>query len=189
MDFLKLVQHRRSVRAYREDPVPPDLLTSCLEAARLAPSATNSQPWHFIVVTDTEVRSRIAELTRLPGSRMNAFAAQAPVIIAVVAEPPRLVTQIGALLQKTPFYLLDIGIAAEHLCLRAAEAGLGTCMIGWFDEKKVASLLGIPKGSGLHRRRVSLLITLGYPADAPREAKRKPLQSIVSYERYGGEGN
>jgi nitroreductase len=96
------------------------------------------------------------------------------------------VTQIGAALQKTPFYLIDIGIAAEHFCLRAAEAGLGTCMIGWFDEKKVASLLQVPRGFGPQRKRVALLVTLGYPADASREKKRHSFGSIVSRERYGG---
>jgi len=183
---MELVELRRSVRAYREDPVPPEMIDSCLEAARLAPSATNSQPWHFVVVTDAESRRKIAGWTRLPGSRMNAFVEEAPVIVAIVAEPPRLVTQIGAALQKTPFYLIDVGIAAEHLCLRAAETGLGTCMIGWFDEKKVASLLGIPRGVGVQRKRVALLLTLGYPADEPREKKRHSFGTVVSRERYGG---
>lgn len=183
---MELVNTRRSVRSYRGDPVPAELLDSCLEAARRAPSATNSQPWHFIVVTDTQFRRKIAEWSRLPGSAMNAFVSEAPVIVAIVAEPPRLITQIGAFLQKTPFYLIDIGIAAEHFCLQAAEVGLGTCMIGWFNEKRVAALLGVPRGAGAQRKRVALLITLGYPADTPREKKRKPLDSIVSRERYGG---
>ncbi|MFW6229026.1 MAG: nitroreductase family protein, partial [Alkalispirochaeta sp.] len=173
MDFMDLVELRRSVRAYRDDLVPPEIVDSCLEAARLAPSATNSQPWHFVVVTEGDARRKIGEWSRLPGNRMNAFVEEAPVIVAIVAEPPRLATQIGAFLQKTPFYLIDIGIAAEHFCLRAAEAGLGTCMIGWFDEKKVASLLRVPRGPGLQRRRVALLITLGYPDDTPRQKKRK----------------
>lgn len=117
---------------------------------------------------------------------MNTFVAQAPVIVAIVAERPNITSQIGSVLKKKPFYLIDIGITAEHFCLQAAELGLGTCMLGWFDEKRVRTLLEIPRG-----RRPVLLITLGYPPEetlamvADRNTKRrKDLETIAGLESY-----
>jgi nitroreductase len=178
MDFMELVSQRRSVRAYRDIPVPLGDIKSCLEAARLAPSACNSQPWHFVVVTDSQRRRRLGELSRLPGTSMNSFVGEAPVIIAVVSTRPRITSQIGGFLKRKQFYLLDIGIATEHLCLEAAERNLGSCMVGWFDEKKTKRLLGLRRG-----RRVPLLVTLGYPADEWRQKSRKSLEKVVSWDR------
>ena len=200
MKINSVIAARSSVRSYSADPVEAQAVTCCLEAARLAPSACNAQPWHFVVVSDPETRDELASLSLAPGGVMNRFVAEAPVIVAVVAERPNISSQIGAALKKKPFYLIDIGIAAEHFCLQATELGLGTCMIGWFAERKVKRLLGIP-GS----RRPVLLITLGYPAAAPHQTspagesgsasrapsradtpkKRKPLSTITSGERYG----
>ena len=213
------------MRAYSDKPVTSDLIHRCVESARLAPSACNSQPWHFIVVTEAERRNALARCSVPPGGVMNTFAAQAPVIVAIVAERPSIASQIGSALKKKPFYLIDIGIAAEHFCLQATELGLGTCMIGWFQENETRKLLGIPRG-----RRPVLLITLGYPPERAAEGasagvslgaspgassgppsaspsvspgssdaspgaspsppkappkKRKPLESIMSIERYG----
>lgn len=181
MNFDELAGERRSVRSYLSDSVPEDDLLGCLEAARMAPSACNSQPWHFVVATDEPRRGRLAELTRLPGSGMNRFVSQAPILVALLAEKPNITSRIGGFLKNKPFYLIDIGIAAEHFCLAAAERGLGTCMLGWFNEKKVRRELAVPQGS-----RVALLITLGYPADEPRPKQRKPLSRIADRELYGG---
>ena len=181
MDFLELAKQRRSVRAYTDTRVSKDLIESCIEAARLAPSACNSQPWYFVTVTDPERRARIAEWSRLSVTGMNRFVSQAPVIVALVAEPANVESRIGSWLKKRPYYLIDIGIAAEHFCLRATEVGLGTCMIGWFDEKKVHGLLDIPPG-----KRIALLITVGYPGDEERPKRRKSLDAISGRERYGG---
>ncbi len=180
MNFDELVQTRRSVRRYRPDGVAETEIVACLEAARRAPSACNAQPWHFVVVEEPERRSRLAQLSRLPGSGMNRFVDDAPVIVAVVTERPNISSRIGGFVKKKPFYLMDVGIAAEHFCLAAAERGLGTCMVGWFDEGEVRRLLGVPRG-----RRVALLITLGYPGDERKPAKRKEWDAVVSREEYG----
>lgn len=177
MDFLELASRRRSVRAYRDTPVPMADIKSCLEAARLAPSACNSQPWHFVVVTDPDRRHRLGELSRLPGTSLNRFVAEAPAVIAVVATRPKITSQIGGFLKGKQYYLLDIGIATEHLCLEATERGLGTCMVGWFDGKETKKLLRLPRS-----RHVALLVTLGYPADEARTKNRKRLEEIVSYD-------
>jgi nitroreductase len=176
MVFLDLVKKRRSVRRYKSDPVPEDALKTCLEAVRLAPSASNSQPWEFIVIKTPELRQKIAESTFSTLLQFNKFALQAPVIVAVIMKKGHLAVQAGAGLQGTPFNLIDIGIAAEHFCLQAAELGLGTCMLGWFNEKKVRKLLDIPKS-----QKIALLITVGYPADSPKVKKRKGMEDFVKY--------
>ncbi len=183
--FAELADRRFSLRRYGAKPVPAEAFAQCLEAARRAPSACNSQPWHFIVVQDPERRRELAELTVPPGGVMNGFVADAPALVAIVAERPNIASQIGAALKNKPFYLIDIGIAAEHFCLQATDLGLGTCMIGWFAEKKTRHLLGIPSG-----KRPVLLITLGYPPegslrDAEKHSRRKDLHAIASAERYG----
>lgn len=186
--FSTLVDRRFSLRKYSDRPVPEDAISRCLEAARLAPSACNSQPWYYIVVQDPERRDRLARLTVPPGGAMNRFVREAPVLVALVAERPSLASQIGSALKNKPFYLIDIGITADHFCLQAAELGLGTCMVGWFQEKGVRTLLQIPRG-----RRPVLLITLGFPsqgtleeASAQRRKKRKPVAAVVGREVYGG---
>jgi nitroreductase len=179
--FLSLVSKRQSVRKYHNRPVETEKLTRCLEAARLAPSASNSQPWKFVVVTDPELQKKLAVETYGPLSTFNTFVAQAPVIVAIVIEKMKTITQIGAVLKDREFPLIDIGIAAEHFCLQAAEEGLGTCMLGWFNEEPIKELLRIPR-----HKRLGLLITLGYfPEDYPlRDKKRKGFEEVVSYNRY-----
>lgn len=178
MTFLELATRRRSVRSYRDDPVSEELLATCLEAARLAPSACNAQPWHFVVVDKPEVRRRLAEESRLPGTGMNRFVFEAPVVVALLSERPNITSQIGGFLKGKPFYLLDLGIVAEHFCLQAAELGLGSCMIGWFNEKAVSRLLRLPRG-----KRIALLITVGYPAGEQKPKRRKPLEEIATWYR------
>ena len=176
MDFAELVSLRQSDRKYTERPVSRELVTACLEAARLAPSACNSQPWKFVVVDSPELLPHMA--TAAAGMGMNRFAAQAPVIVAVTLEKMNFTARIGSVIKDKEYSLLDVGIAVEHFCLQAAELGLGTCIMGWFDEKKVRQLLGIPK------RRVPLLISLGYPASETRKKVRKPLEEMSSWNAY-----
>lgn len=188
MEFLELVRRRYSCRRYDARPVEREKIEQCLEAARLAPSASNSQPWTFVVVDDPAIKDRVAAETFGRLISFNHFSVQAPVLVAVVAESPGPVTRIGQFLKKRPFYLIDLGIAAEHFCLQAAELGLGTCMLGWFGARGVSRLLHIPSG-----KRTELVITLGYPADDQTpEKRRKPIDQIMSYNRYsgavGGEG-
>lgn len=177
MDFYDLIQKRQSDRRYDASrQVDRDLVMKCLEAARLAPSACNSQPWKFVVVDQPDLKGQMAEAAA--GMGMNRFATEAPVIVAVVLEKMNLTARIGSVIKDKEYSLLDVGIAVEHFCLQAAELGLGTCILGWFDEKKVKKLLGVD------RRRIPLLITLGYPAGATRPKSRKTLEEMSSWNKY-----
>jgi len=181
MNFIELVKTRQSVRRYDPQPVEKQKLELCLEAARLAPSASNSQPWHFIVVDEPELKNKVAEATFDPVLTFNKFAIQAPVIIVMITRKPGFVTRLASKIKKRDWSLVDTGIAAEHFCLQAAGLGLGTCMLGWFNESKVKKLLNIPK-----EEFVGLLITLGYPPEGYRlrDKTRKPLAEIISYNTY-----
>jgi nitroreductase len=184
MSFLELAQKRQSVRDYLSDrAVEREKIERCLEAARLAPSTSNSQPWSFVVVDDPQLRRAVAAATFSGLLSFNRFAAAAPVMVVVVTEPPvlsRTYVRLATGLKKRPYHMLDVGMAAEHFCLQAADEGLGSCMLGWFDERAVKRVLGIPE-----RRRVDLVITLGYPAaGTERPKKRKTLDRIRSYNRY-----
>jgi len=179
MKFLELVNKRQSVRKYSDKIVEREKIERCLEAARLAPSACNSQPWKYIVVDDPELKEKVAKETFSTIASFNKFVLQAPVIIAIVMEKPSLISQFGGRVKDKDFYLIDIGITAEHFCLQAAEEGLGTCMLGWFNERAVLKLLEIPA-----KKRIGLLITLGYPADEPRNKIRKNFKDICSYNKY-----
>ena len=179
MDFLDLARQRQSDRGYSDRPVSREQIERCLEAAAVAPSACISQPWFFVVVDDPQLRVRVAG--QLRDRVMNRFADSAPVLVAVVAEKPSLLPRLGGLIKDKPYEWLDIGMAVENFCLQAAQAGLGSCIIGWFDEAQVKQLLGVPKS-----RRVPLVITLGYPLDpAVRPKVRKGPAATWSYNRYG----
>ena len=183
MDFSKLVKSRQSVRKYDFDKkVERGKIEKCIEAARLAPSACNSQPWSFIVVDDPELSQQVAKSTFSKIISFNKFAAEAPVIAVIVIEKPKLITQIGEALKDREFPLIDIGIAAQHFCLQAHELGLGTCMMGWFDEKKIKGLLQIPR-----KKRIGLCISMGYEVEnyPLRKKIRKAAEGMFSYNRYG----
>ncbi len=180
MDFARLIMERESVRKYNDRPVEKEKIERIMESCRMAPSACNSQPWRFVVVTDPDLKNQVARATTGPATPINRFAPQAPVIVALVAEPPNWLSKIGSSIKDKDYYLMDIGIVADHFCLQAADLGLGSCMIGWFDEKKVRELLQIPK-----KRRIPLLITLGYPAnETPRKKIRKTPEKLYRYNRY-----
>ncbi len=178
--FHELILKRRSVRAYTDQPIERDKLIQCLEAAQLAPSACNAQPWRFVVVDNPLLKVKIADAASSGVLGMNRFAPQASVIVAVVMEPANVTSKLGGLIKKKDFPLIDVGIAAEHFCLQAAELGIGTCMMGWFNEKKVRTLLEIPKN-----RRIPLLITMGYSkSEEDREKFRKPIETISGWNKY-----
>lgn len=176
MNLSELIQKRQSDRKYESRPVGREMVMKCLEAARLAPSACNSQPWKFVVVDDVALLPQMGSAAA--GMGMNGFAREVPVIVAVVLEKMNLTARIGSVIKDKEYSLLDVGIAVEHFCLQAAELGLGTCIMGWFDEKKVKKLLGI-KG-----KRVPLLISLGYPAGETRKKARKSLEEMSSWNQY-----
>lgn len=179
MKFIELIQKRQSVRKYSGKAIEKEKILRCIEAARLAPSACNAQPWKYIVIDEPELKNKVARETFSVVAPFNKFALQAPVIIAIVMEKPNFLSQFGGRVKDKDFYLIDIGITAEHFCLQAAEEGLGTCIIGWFNEKAVIKLLSIPS-----RKRIGLLITVGYTADEPRKKKRKNLSDMSSYNKY-----
>lgn len=181
IDFLQLVQLRQSVRKYASQAVEEEKLMLCLEAARLAPSASNSQPWSFIVVDEPEVLKAVGKAAKGPLGTFNNFAPSAPVIIVMVIEKPPVLTELGGRLKNKEFSLIDIGIAAEHFCLQAAALGLGTCMLGWFDEAAIKSKLHIPAS-----KTIGLLITLGYAPDGypQRKKTRKAFEKIVMRNGY-----
>lgn len=177
--MLELILRRQSERKYKENPVEQEKLDRVLEAARMAPSACNAQPWKFVVATDKEVLSQLADAASAKLLGMNTFVDQAPVMIVVVREKPNLSSRIGGTIKSKDYSHIDIGIAVENICLQALAEGLGTCIIGWFDEEKVRSILGIPSS-----KRVELIITLGYAAGEYRQKKRKPKDETVSYNKY-----
>jgi len=177
--MLEIISSRQSDRKYDERPVEKEKLDRIIEAARISPSANNAQPWRFIVVTDPGLIKIIAEAASAKLLGMNSFVVQAPVQIIVVREKADVQTKAASIVKRRDYSLIDIGIAAENICLQAEAEGLGSCMIGWFDEKTVKKYLGIPAS-----RRVELIITLGYSTGSQREKKRKPPEVTVSYNRY-----
>ncbi len=180
MDFSSLVLARQSDRSYLDRPVENDKLLRILECARMAPSACNAQPWHIIVVNNPEIRNTIADATSEKILGMNHFTKQAPLHLVLVEEAANFSSGFGGWVKRRHFPLIDIGIIAAHICLAAADQGLGSCMIGWFDEKKVKKALNVPSS-----KRVQLIITLGYPASKTRNKTRKQISEIVSYNGYG----
>jgi nitroreductase len=181
MNFQELIIKRQSVRKYLDKPVEKEKVLSCIEAARLAPSASNAQPWKFIVIDDLELKEKIAKETYSLIASFNKFVHQAPVIIAITLEKPTLVNRIGGRIKKKEWKLIDVGIAAEHLCLQATEKGLGTCMLGWYNEKEIKGLLNIPE-----KKSIALLISLGYFADdyKLRNKIRKSMEEVCSFNQY-----
>lgn len=181
MELLELINKRQSVRKYTNQIVEKEKIKKCLEAARLAPSASNSQPWKFIIVDDPELKNEVAKATFNKAVSFNKFAIQAPVIVVIVLEKSKLITQIGGQIKDKEWALIDIGISAEHFCLQAAELGLGTCILGWFNENKIKEILRIP-----NKKSVGLVITLGYPPeDYPLRSKiRKSLSEISNTNEY-----
>lgn len=181
MTFTELINRRQSVRKYQNKPVEKEKLQKIIEAVHVSPSACNSQPWRLIIVDEPELRTKVAKATFNKTISFNRFALEAPIIAVLVIEKAKLIAQIGGSIKNKEYPQYDIGIAAEHFCLQATELGLGTCMIGWFNEKKIQELLNIPT-----KRKIGLVITLGYPPEAYklRGKIRKPIHEIVGFNSY-----
>lgn len=175
MGVLDVIRERGSIRKYKDRMIPPDVLLKILEAARLAQSAANRQPWEFIVVTDKALKGRLMTEAHRPERPPVAHVGSAVAVIVCLGNPKEC-RPVG------PFegFLVDVSIAIENMALVAWELGVGSCWIGAFDEEKVKNILGIPE-----ELRVVSLLTLGYPDEAPRPKTRKSLEEIVHYERYG----
>jgi nitroreductase len=164
MDVSSAIQQRRSIRKYKAKEIPHDQLMEILDAARLAPSGANRQPWQMIVVTDAERKRGL-----VPICKDQKFIADCSAFIAAIDDPS----------QK--WARVDVSIALEHIALTAVEKGLGTCYIGAFDGEKLATYLGIPKPYI-----VTVGLALGYPDEAPEARSRKPMAELLHWERYGG---
>lgn len=180
MSFLDLVNNRYSVRNYKNTPVPQEKINKCIEAARLAPSTCNSQPWKFVIIDNPDIRESLAKAAFEGLLDFNHFAYEAPVLALIVSERQTAFAEFGSIVKRKNFSQMDVGITAEHFCLQATEEGLGTCLLGWFNEKKVKKLLSIPK-----LKRVELLISVGYSEnDHVPHKNRKRTDEIVSYNQY-----
>jgi nitroreductase len=175
--LFQLIKARRSTRKYLNNSVEREKIETCIEAARLAPSAENVQPCRFLVLDEPK---RIAEFSEEAFSgiyRFTRWAAQAPVIICIFAELDWLANRLGKQVQGTSYYLIDVGIAGEHLVLQAEELGLGTCWIGWFNAKRAKKYLDVPASW-----RAVALLSLGYPEYRKEEVtKRHPLKEVLYY--------
>lgn len=176
MDVMEAIRTRRSVRSYRSDPIPDPLRENLEEALQLAPSACNYQPWHFIMVSDNELREQVAS-----ACREQMFMAEAPLIVVGCAVPEQAYQTMGGYWNSA---VVDVSIAMDHLMLAAAEAGLGTCWIGAFDEKEVRDILKIPDDVT-----VVALTPVGYPKKPDLLGpsgmpERKDAQRTISWDQY-----
>jgi len=169
MDFYEVIKSRYSVRSYLNKPVEQEKLDRILEAARLAPSGSNRQPWKFVVVRGAEMRKKL-----VPACSNQEFVGQAPVVIAGVGLMPDRIMSCGV-----PGDPVDTAIALEHVALAATAEGLGTCWIGSFHQDQIRTLLGIPANA-----KVIEVMTLGYPADHPQPKTRKPMKELVCYDEW-----
>jgi len=158
---MKVIKTRRSIRCYKPDPVPNEVLNQILEAARLAPSAGHHQPWHFIVVKDPETKKKLD---------ISSWASDAPIVIVGCGDAN----------VSSEWYMVDLGIAFEHIVLAAANFGLGTCWMGKIGiDETIKKVLRIPE-----HVKVIAVTPLGYPAETPGPKIRKPLSEIVHYEKF-----
>jgi nitroreductase len=177
MDFFQTIRQRRSIRKYKSDSIPLDHLKQMLEAARLAPSGGNYQPWKFVIIRDPTTIQQLAV-----AARKQSFLAEAATIIVACADatvflppPPRE----PGILMVPPCFEIEVMIAIEHLVLAATALGYGSCWVGAFNELEVKHVLGIPM-----RIKIVALISLGVAAETPKPVSRNPLSEIVFFEKW-----
>jgi nitroreductase len=179
MDVARTIRERTSCRSYRSDPVCDEHMERILDAARLAPSACNRQPWRFAVVRDPGLRRRIVEEGFLPGLGMR-WALGAPVLVVLGVVPSLVTHRLAVLFSRVDYPWIDIGIAGEHLVLAATELGLGTCWIGWIRPRGLRRIVGWPSTV-----RPAAVITVGHPGEGwtPRyaESRRTPLAELATW--------
>ncbi len=177
-DFIQLINNRQSDRSFDNSrSVEHDKIERILEAARIAPSACNAQPWTFVVVDDAHLVREVGKAAA--GLGMNKFAKDAPVHILIVEESANITSKLGGKWKDKHFPLIDIGIAASHIVLAAENENLGSCILGWFDEEKIKALVNIPPS-----KRLLLDIVIGYATKPKRRKIRKSLDKIIRYNRY-----
>lgn len=176
--FLQLAEQRQSDRAFVPGKkIEREVLERILQAARLAPSACNGQPWHFTVVTDDALLPEVGRATSSLG--MNKFVKDASVLVLITHEGTNITSKLGCGIKDKDFPIMDIGIASAYIALAAEDEGIGSCILGWFDETKIKELVGIPK-----KKRLMLIVALGYAAKPKRKKVRKEWDKVVSFEKY-----
>ena len=171
MEVMEAIRQRRSIRAYTPDPITDEQLAVVLEAARLAPTACNYQPFKLVIVKDAELRERL-----VPACAGQRFIAQAPVVIAACGLERDAYQHMAGSMSS---HAVDASIVLDHITLAAVAEGLGTCWIGAFDERAVKEVLGVPRDI-----RVVALTPLGKPAEEPAMPPRKPIEQLVCYDRW-----
>ncbi len=181
MDFFELIQKRQSCRAYNGKPVERNKLEIIVDAARLAPSACNSQPWHFVVVDEPEKAKKTAKLLQDKVVPINRFTDSCPAFVVICEGKAKLSEKVSGRFKGQEFAQIDTGIAAAHLCFAATELGLGCCILGWFDEQGLKNLLHVPEY--VHIR---LVMAVGYPkeGDPIRPKSRKEMDEIAGYNQW-----
>lgn len=173
MNFYEIAQTRQSCRSYNaEKPVEEDKISAILESARLSPSACNGQPYHFSVCRGENAKA-VAKATT--GMGMNKFSAEAPVMLVISEKPYVKSAALGAKVKNNDYRSIDIGIAAAYITAEACAQGLGTCILGWFDDGAIRKICGLDGA-------VRLVITIGYAKedDKLRPKKRKDMSQLVS---------
>lgn len=176
MNFSSLIKSRHSIRRFSSKPLERKKIEQCLEAARLAPSAQNSQPWVFHVIHSEKARKEFSKKCFSGIYSPSAFAGKAGALILCTADLSFFTHIVGKQIQGVPFHLLDMGIAGEHLVLQARDLGIGSCWIGWYNTKAAGKILHVPKTS-----KMICLIALGYGMknSSVRRHKRKPMNKII----------
>ncbi|MBQ4063512.1 MAG: nitroreductase family protein [Bacteroidaceae bacterium] len=177
-NFLELAQARQSDRSFEPGrTIDSDVLNRIVEAGRLAPSACNGQPWHFTVITDSELLPQVGKATSSLG--INRFVKDSSALILITHEPTNITSRFGCGIKDKDFPMMDLGIASAYITLAAEDEGVGSCILGWFDEKKIKQLVGIPE-----KKRLMLIVALGYAAKPKRKKIRKEWNKVVSFEKY-----
>ncbi|MCD6536803.1 MAG: nitroreductase family protein [Thaumarchaeota archaeon] len=160
-ELLEVIYQRRSIRKYEKKPIPEEILKAILEAGRLAPTAKNLQPWHFIVVRDHEIKRKLIF------TDWNNFIEEASAVIVGCGEMDK------------KWAVVDVAIALQNMVIAAEALGLGSCWIGAFEEEEVKRVLGVP-----NHLKVVAMITIGYPAERPEPPPKKKLEEIVHFEKF-----
>lgn len=181
MDVITAIKGRRSIRKYKPDPVSDETVAMVLEAARWAPSWSNTQCWRFVVVRDQQMKERLAATVKPETNRGAAAIREAPVTIVACAKLGCAGYYRGRVsTDKGDWFMFDVALAMQNLTLAAHAAGLGTVHVGLFDAQEVAKLLDMPEGVA-----VVEMMPLGYPNEKPAAPSRKELSEIVFKEKYG----
>lgn len=180
MKFIDLAASRYSCRSYKDETVEREKLSLCAEAARMSPSACNSQPWSFVVVDEPLTAQCVSQALQQKGMPFNKFTRNCPAYVVIIEEKAKLAAAFGGFLKNQHYAQMDIGIAAAHIALCASDLGLGSCIIGWFNNSRLRKALGIPPS-----KRVRLVVAIGYAKENAFRAKvRKKAEECVHYNAW-----